>query len=49
MRPSRDPDDISHAYKRAVQADPAAADVLRQLDAYVPEYDKYGRGDAIHG
>jgi hypothetical protein len=49
LRALPDPRDVETAYKRAVQADPANADVLRQFETYIPEYDKFGRGDDITG
>lgn len=47
VRPSSDPRDVETAYKRAAFADAANADVLRQLETYALEYDKYGRGDVL--
>jgi alpha-tubulin suppressor-like RCC1 family protein/Ca2+-binding EF-hand superfamily protein len=47
IRPSSDPADIETLYKRAVFADAANADVLRQLETYKLEYDKYGRGEEV--
>ena len=46
-RPSRDPKDIETAYKRAAYADSTNADILRQLETYALEYDKFGRGDVL--
>ncbi len=41
VKPWNDPHDVETAYKRAVQADSESAEVLRQLDTFVPYYDKY--------
>ncbi len=41
VKPWNDPHDVENAYKRAVQADSESAEVLRQLDTFVPYYDKY--------
>ncbi len=41
VKPWNDPHDVEIAYKRAVQADSESAEVLRQLDTFVPYYDKY--------
>ena len=46
-RPSRDPKDIETAYKRAAYADSTNADILRQLETFALEYDKFGRGDVL--
>jgi alpha-tubulin suppressor-like RCC1 family protein len=47
IRPSQDPRDIEVAYKRAAYADALNADILRQLETYVLEYDKFGRGEVL--
>lgn len=49
VRPSNDPRDIENAYKRAAWADSANADVLRQLETFALEYDKFGRGEVLAG
>ncbi|CAN0054158.1 unnamed protein product [Phaeothamnion confervicola] len=49
LRPLPDPADVAAAYRRAVAADPLNAEVLRQLETFVPEWDKWGRGDAFRG
>jgi hypothetical protein len=47
VRASSDPRDIETAYMRAAYADALNADVLRQLETYALEYDKYGRGEVL--
>lgn len=47
IRPSHDPRDVENFYKRAAYADSANADILRQIETYVLEYDKFGRGDVL--
>ena len=45
VRPSTDPKDIEIAYKRAAYADALNADILRQIETFALEYDKFGRGE----
>ncbi len=40
MKPWNDPNDVENAYKRALNADSESAEILRQLDTFVPYYDK---------
>lgn len=47
VRPSNDPRDVEFLYKRSVYADAENADILRQYETYVLEYDKYGRGEVL--
>lgn len=47
IRPCTDPRDIETLYKRAVFADAANADILRQIETYSLEYDKFGRGEVV--
>jgi hypothetical protein len=47
VRPSTDPRDIEYLYKRAAYADSLNADILKQLETYTMEYDKYGRGEVL--
>ena len=47
LRPSNDPKYIESAYCRAVYADARNADILRQLETYALEYDKFGRGEVL--
>jgi len=47
IRASKDPRDIENLYKRAAWADALNADVLRQLETYALEYDKFGRGEVL--
>lgn len=47
IRPSTDPRDVELMYKRAAYSDSANADILRQYETYVLEYDKYGRGEML--
>jgi alpha-tubulin suppressor-like RCC1 family protein/Ca2+-binding EF-hand superfamily protein len=47
VRPSTDPRDIESAYRRAAYADAGNADILRQLETYALEYDKFGRGEVL--
>jgi hypothetical protein len=47
VRPSNDPRDVESLYKRAIYSDSENADVLRQYETYVLEYDKYGRGEVL--
>lgn len=47
VRPSHDPRDVETFYKRAAYADAANADILRQMETYVLEYDKFGRGEVF--
>lgn len=49
VRPSNDPRDVEAAYIRAAYADSENADILRQLETFAPEYDKYGRGEVLQG
>jgi alpha-tubulin suppressor-like RCC1 family protein/Ca2+-binding EF-hand superfamily protein len=49
IRPSSDPQDVETLYKRAVWADAYNADILRQLETYVLEYDKFGCGEVLEG
>lgn len=49
IRPSQDPQDVELAYKRAAYSDSLNADILRQYETYVLEYDKFGRGDILTG
>jgi alpha-tubulin suppressor-like RCC1 family protein len=49
VRPSQDPRDIEQAYKRAAYCDALNADILRQFETYVLEYDKFGRGEVLIG
>ena len=46
-RPSTDPRDVEILYKRAAYSDSANADILKQLETYTLEYDKYGRGEVL--
>lgn len=47
IRPSNDPRDIESAYKRAAYSDAGNADILRQLETFSLEYDKFGRGEVL--
>jgi hypothetical protein len=47
IRPNPDPRDVETVYKRAVYSDSGNADILRQLENYALEYDKYGRGETL--
>lgn len=47
VHPCSDPRDIESSYKRAVLADSANADILRQFETYALEYDKFGRGEVL--
>ncbi len=47
VRASTDPRDIEYLYKRAAYADSLNADILKQLETYTLEYDKYGRGEVL--
>jgi alpha-tubulin suppressor-like RCC1 family protein len=47
VRPSNDPRDVEHLYKRAIYSDAENADILRQYETFVLEYDKYGRGEVL--
>lgn len=47
IRPSTDARDVEAAYIRAAYADAENADILRQLETFAPEYDKYGRGEVL--
>lgn len=47
VRPTSDPRDVEIAYKRAAYADALNADILRQLETYALEYDKFGRGEVL--
>ena len=49
IRPSTDPSDIENLYRRAVYSDSNSADIIRQLETYALEYDKYGRGEVLVG
>lgn len=49
IRPCTDPRDIENAYKRATYSDSGNADILRQLETYALEYDKFGRGEVLYG
>jgi len=48
IRPSTDPRDVELSYKKAVYADSLNSDILRQLETYTLEYDKYGRGELLN-
>lgn len=48
IRPSNDPRDIESAYKRAAYSDSGNADILRQLETFSLEYDKFGRGEVLY-
>jgi len=47
VRPSNDPRDVELMYKRAAYADSCNADILRQYETFILEYDKFGRGDVL--
>lgn len=47
IRPSGDPRDIESVYRRAVYADSSNADIIRQMETFALEYDKYGRGEVL--
>lgn len=47
IRATNDPRDIETAYKRAAYTDSLNADILRQLETFSSEYDKYGRGEVL--
>ena len=47
VRPMADQRDVERAFKRATLADAENADVLRQLETFALEYDKYGRGERL--
>lgn len=47
VRPCNDPRDVEYLYKRAIYADAQNADILRQYETFVLEYDKYGRGEVL--
>lgn len=47
IRASKDPRDIENLYKRAAWSDALNADILRQLETYALEYDKFGRGEVL--
>eukprot|EP01038_Epipyxis_sp_PR26KG_P010397 gene10397-13965_t len=47
VRPNTDPKDVELCYKRAAYSDALNADILRQLETYTLEYDKYGRGEVL--
>ena len=45
VRAANDPCDVESCYKRAAYSDSANADILRQLETFSLEYDKFGRGE----
>eukprot|EP01036_Dinobryon_divergens_P023212 gene23212-31534_t len=47
VRPNTDPKDLEELYKRAAYSDSMNADILRQLETYTLEYDKFGRGEIL--
>jgi len=47
VRPNTDPKDVETIYKRAAYANSANADILRQLETFALEYDKFGRGEVL--
>eukprot|EP01039_Chlorochromonas_danica_P008552 gene8552-9425_t len=49
VRACTDPRDVEMAYQRAVYADSQNADILRQYETFVLEYDKFGRGEVLEG
>mmetsp|Transcript_28680 Transcript_28680/g.39355 ORF Transcript_28680/g.39355 Transcript_28680/m.39355 type:complete len:724 (+) Transcript_28680:94-2265(+) len=47
VRPNNDPKDLESFYKRATYSDAMNADILRQLESFTAEYDKFGRGEVL--
>lgn len=47
VRPINSPVDVEKCYMRAAYADSGNADILKQYETFLLEYDKFGRGDVI--